>query len=343
MLVYIYGGFILGGIFMRENGRNQKFEMRLQPRANTDRHGSAENDCSYQAIKNLLDNIDSSESFDFVSKEPDELDQTTFESSLIVALSDWNDCKKAVLGIDIFKYSQFEYSKQKLIPFIFSFLRKEAERSFTGGESFFSNRYKNNVLENDLIDTGDGGFFVFDEPIDAVVFLIHFNAYLHSFNSYHLYPKLRKYVGPLTIRYAITYESLYRIDSKYYGPAIINNARIISKDKLNRFLIDDKTYEWFLLNVNGVENLPYVKKTDLKHLCINDDDPSTLNSVILGDGGYGQIRNVFCQKLEKIHVKDDDFDVYNLVIQSFLTFFGETEQKHFPVVTTIGNMNCNGI
>lgn len=336
---------------MRESDRSQRFEMLLQPsRGFTPRRGVADNhreitgnNRSYQTIKLLLDRIDNSESFDFVSNEPNEVEQSSFESSLKSSLDEWNDEKKAVLGVDIFKYSQFDYRKQKLIPFIFSFLRKEAVRSFVLTEKFFSNRYERDVLEKDLIDTGDGGFLVFSQPIDAIVFLMHFNAYLHSFNSYHLYPKLRKYVGPLTIRYAITYDRLYKIDSKYYGPAIINNARIISKDKLNRLLIDDKTFDWFLLNVNGVENLPYVKKTDLKHLYLDDGDPESFSSFILGDGGNGQIRNVFCQKLEKIHVKDDDFDIYNLMIQSFLTFYGESEDETISVVATVGNMNCNGI
>ena len=290
-----------------------------------------------------MDRIDSRESFDFVSKEPNKEDQVLFEASLLPFLLEKVDYKKTILGIDIFKYSQFDYVRQKLIPFIFSLLRKEAEKSFFQAESFFSNRYNIRQIEQDLIDAGDGGFLVFDEPIDAVVFLIHFNAYLHLYNSYHLYPKLRQYVGPLTIRYAITHERLYKINSKYYGPAVINNARIISKDKLNRLLIDNKTYEWFLLNTNGIENLPYVKKTDLKHLNHNGLDESRLFSVALGDIDDGNIRNVFCQKLEKIHVKDDDFDIYNLMIQSFLTFHGETENKRIPVVSTIGNMNCNGI
>lgn len=336
---------------MYRNSGNQGLNMLLtQPRASVPRRETAnnrrepaDNNRSYETIKSFLDSIDNSESFDFVSREPNQADQTTFESSLVASLDGWDDGKKAVLGIDIFKYSQYDYRKQKLIPFIFSFLRKEAEKSFVESESFFSNRYERDVFDKNLIDTGDGGFLVFDEPIDAVAFLMHFNAYLHSYNSYHLYPKLRKYVGPLTIRYAITYERLYKIDSKYYGPAIINNARIISKDKLNRLLIDDKTYDWFLLNVNGVENLPYVKKTEMKHLCLHDDDPETLKSFILGDEGNGEIKNVFCQKLERIHVKDDDFDIYNLMIQSFLTFYGETEDKTISVVATVGNMNCNGI
>ncbi|SIO29834.1 hypothetical protein [Fibrobacter sp. UWB11] len=342
---------------MYRNGSDSRFEMRLQPRTFTSRRENTNNNyehsdnnrevtsnnCSYETIKSFLDRIDSRESFDFVSKEPDESEQIDFEKSLDGFLSRWEDDKKAVLGIDIFKYSQFDYKKQKLIPFVFSLLRKEAEKCFSYAESFFSYRYVNDRIQHDLIDTGDGGFLIFDEPIDAVVFLLHFNAFLHLYNSYHLYPKLRKYVGPLTIRYAITYDLLYKINSRFYGRAIINNARIISKDKLNRLLIDDKTYEWFLLNTNGIENLPYVKKTDLKHLNQNAQDEDRLFSVALGDIDDGNIRNVFCQKLEKIHVKDDDFDIYNLMIQSFLTFHGETENKRIPVVTTIGNMNCNGI
>lgn len=43
--------------------------------------------------------------------------------------------------------------------------------------------------------------------------------------------------------------------SNFYGSAIINCARIISKDRLNRCLIDAETNKWFLHNTNGIETL----------------------------------------------------------------------------------------
>ncbi len=164
------------------------------------------------------------------------------------------------------------------------------------------------------------------------------------FNSYHLYPNLRKYLnGPLIVRYTITYDRLYKIDSKYYGPAIIKNARIISKDKLNRFLIDDKTYEWFLLNTNGIENLPNLRLEQMGHLIDpNSKNKEPLKSVYFSSNNKGShFQHIFCQKLEKISVKDDNFEVYNLMIQYFAnTAYNE---KAVPFITSIGNMNCNGI
>lgn len=169
-----------------------------------------------------------------------------------------------------------------------------------------------------------------------------FNGYLHLFNSYHVYPSLRKYLGPLTLRYAITYDYAYKIDSMFYGPAITNNARIISTDKLDRFLIDQKSYEWFLLNTNGIENLAYLNSNHLEYLYdpINIKNNS-LTSNLFNPQNKALIRNVNCQKLGQIIIKEESFDVYNIMIQSLANFHANGDDVCF--ISTVGNMNCNGI
>ena len=295
---------------------------------------------AFDDLKNLLGKIDSPEVGNIASQMPSATEQSEFDSKLSEFLDNSSENNKTVLGIDIYKYSQFKDNQQKMIPFIFSLLRQEAIKTFFDCEPFFSNGYTKQQMEDDMIDSGDGGYLFFNTPIDAIIFLMYFNTFIHLFNSYHLYPKLRKYVGSITIRYAITHNSLYKIDSNFYGAAIIHNARIISKDQLNRCLIDNKTYEWFLLNTNGIETLPHTNINDLAHL---KPYGAPTDSLFFSDD-YAEIRNVFCQKLEKIHVKEDDFDIYNLIIQSFLSFYpGEDENKLFPFISTIGNMNCNGI
>lgn len=305
---------------------------------------------SYDALSSFLNNHDKTVAFDLISQEPTDAELEKFKGELDNELAEPNEIKKAVLGIDIYKYSKYDYNQQKLIPFIFSSFRRTAAKLFFDYEPVFSSRYKNgegekdNELERDLVNTGDGGYLFFKNPIDAILFLTRFNTSLHLFNSYHLYPNLRKYLGgPLTVRYTITYGRLYKIDSKYYGPAIIKNARIISKDKLNRFLIDDKTYEWFLLNTNGIENLPNLRLEQMDHLIDpNSKDNESLKSVYFSHDTEGShFQHIFCQKLEKISVKDDDFEVYNLMIQYFVnTAYNE---KAVSFITSIGNMNCNGI
>lgn len=303
---------------------------------------------SYDTLSSFLINHDKEFAFDLISQEPTDTEFEKFKKELNKELAEPKEIKKAVLGIDIYKYSKYDYNQQKIIPFIFSVLRISAAQLFFDHESVFSSHYKTdedeNELEKDLVNTGDGGYLFFKNPIDAILFLSRFNTSLHLFNSYHLSPNLRKYLGgPLTVRYTITYDRLYKIDSKYYGPAIIKNARIISKDKLNRFLIDDKTYEWFLLNTNGIENLPNLRLEQMDHLIDpNSKNNKSLKSIYFSNDNEGShFQHIFCQKLEKISVKDDDFEVYNLMIQYFVnTSYNE---KAVPFITSIGNMNCNGI
>ena len=300
------------------------------------------NKYKYDEMRKFLDEQDHSYHFDSVSEEPNESEQKNFETKLENFLGVNNNNKRAILGIDIYKYSKYEPQQQVMIPFVFQDLKKLTESAFFQCESFFSYRYQKDEDGDRFIDTGDGGFIVFLYPIDAVIFAMIFNAYVHLFNSFHIYPKLRKFLGPVTIRYSISYDVLYKIDGNFYGPAIIKSARVMSRDRLNRFLIDEKTYEWFLLNTNGIDNLPFVKKSDLSHLNknVSKDEFSTkaLDDKVTGGG----IRAVFCQKLEKILVKDDGFDIYNLTIQSLCSFGGEDE-KSISVISTIGNMNCSGI
>ena len=298
---------------------------------------------SYEKISSFLKEYDKKSADDLISQEPSDKELKAFTDELEKKFADHPKNKKAVLGIDIYKYSKYDFFQQKFIPFIFSFFLEKATALFFKHEIFFSSHYDKETFKNNLVNTGDGGYLFFQKPIDAIVFLSKFNAYLHLFNSYHRFPKLRKYLGPLTIRYAITYDQIYKIESKYYGPAIIKNARIISKDKLNRFLIDDKTYEWFLLNTNGIENLLNLHIDQMNHLINqNHKNKDSLKSILFSsDKNKSHIQHIFCQKLEKISVKDDDFDVYNLMIQCFVNIFHT--KKAIPFITSIGNMNCNGI
>jgi len=220
----------------------------------------------------------------------------------------------AVLGVDIYKYSQFPSDKQKLIPSLFFLLKFVIDNDFCRYESLFSYHYDVEKLKGDFVHTGDGGYIFFKHPLEAIIYLLYFSYIVHLFNSHHLFSALRNFLGePLTLRYAITYDNLYMIDSKFFGPAIIHNARILSKDKLNRLLIDRNTYDWFLANTNGIENLPNITKEDLTHLKIPSTTP--LETLFFNPSKKTKIRSAFCQKLEKISVKDDLFDIYNLMIQ----------------------------
>lgn len=209
---------------------------------------------------------------------------------------------------------------------------------------------------------------------------MYINLTVHAFNSFILYPMLREHIGIFTIRFAITYDEIYKLDGKNYGTAIINNARIMSKDKLNRLLIDENSYDWFLKEINGVENIKNFnvvnqqknnRITTLKNhnYAINDQldflKNKYENSLVLGvqkDNEFKNqlnhenwnteylnvITNVICQKLDQISVKEDNFKVYNLFIQYLLTIDNDedvTPSAYYTEVLSVslGNLNTNGI
>lgn len=209
---------------------------------------------------------------------------------------------------------------------------------------------------------------------------MYINLTVHAFNSFILYPILREYIGIFTIRFAITYDEIYKLDGKNYGTAIINNARIMSKDKLNRLLIDECSYDWFLKEINGVENIKNFVTVNrqrnnriiaLKDKGYNINDQLDLlknkyeNSFVLGVQKDNELKkqlnhenwnidfidaitNVVCQKLDQISVKDDSFKVYNLFIQYLLII--DNDENITPTAyyvealsLSLGNLNTNGI
>lgn len=288
--------------------------------------------------------------------------------------------KKAVLGLDIYQYSKYKDEKQDLIPVI---LKKLLEKAFSDFKKYETESYNRNqnILKN-YIDTGDGGYWFFDNPLDALVFSMYVNLTVHAFNSYIFYPTLRERIGIFTVRFALTYDDVYKLEGKNYGTAIINNARIMSKDKLNRLLIDEATYDWFLKELNGVENIKNFVAVNLQKnnriIALQNNNykinaPLDLlknkyeNSLVLGvwkdneskkdlETGsldlsrelFDVITNVICQKLEQINVKDDNFKVYNLFIQYRLNIDNDenvTPKTYYEeaLSVSLGNLNTNGI
>lgn len=288
--------------------------------------------------------------------------------------------KKAVLGLDIYQYSKYKDEKQDLIPVI---LKKLLEKAFSDFKKYEPESYKRNLnIFNDYIDTGDGGYWFFENPLDALIFSIYINLTVHAFNSYIFYPTLREHIGIFTVRFALTYDDVYKLDGKNYGTAIINNARIMSKDKLNRLLIDEATYDWFLKEINGVENIKIFVAVNMQKnnriialrnknhqiseplnllknkydkslvLGVSNDDESKktreYESLDFDKEYFDVITNVICQKLEQISVKEDNFKVYNLFIQYRLNIDNDenvTPSAYYEeaLSVSLGNLNTNGI
>jgi hypothetical protein len=250
--------------------------------------------------------------------------------------------RKAVLGLDIYKYSNYDTEKQNLIPFVFDIIRDEATKYVKEVEkTLFPTRY-----ENEFISTGDGGFLIFETPLHALIFNLYFYSALQLFNTGHFFPKLSQYIGELIIRCVITYDNVYLYEGNYYGKAIITNARILAKDKLNRFLVDKNFHNYFIRNFNGIETLQILTKNNIKRvLKIKEDiiswfiynDENNLNEFSTND----RIKNIHVQKIEDLFEKETQLIIYNIEIQIVVQINDDNDpNKNTKYILSIGNTNA---
>ena len=254
--------------------------------------------------------------------------------------------RKAVLGIDIYKYSSYEQFEQILVPCMFKILFRETIEMCFKNHAFFFQKYTRDEIEENFISTGDGGFVIFDNPFHALLFASNFAIALRTYNSFHLYPKLRKIVGGASLRYAITYDKLYYFDNSHYGRAIINNARILSKDTLNRCIIDQNVYDWFTLNIDGMENLQLLTIDDVTNIYdfqgsydfqVLDENPDAFfsKSVTREHG----IINSDVLKIGEIQSKESTLSVYNIHVQ-VASKWQRTEAQRM-ITVSLGNLNTS--
>lgn len=254
--------------------------------------------------------------------------------------------RKSVLGIDIYKYSSFEEFEQSLIPFLFRLLFRETIDMCFRNHKFFFQKYTKQEIEDSYISTGDGGFLIFDVPIHALLFACNFAIVLRTYNSYHFFPKLRKIIGGISLRYAITYDKIYYFENSHYGRAIINNARILSKDTLNRCLIDQNVYNWFTVNIDGLENLQILTIHDIANIY---DFQGSYDYDILAhhpDGLFGEttsrdngIINSDVLKIGEIVSKESTLSIYNLHLQVTAKWNWHDMRKIITI--SLGNLNTS--
>jgi uncharacterized protein (DUF433 family) len=252
--------------------------------------------------------------------------------------------KKAVLGLDIYKYSNYDTERQNLIPFVFDIIKDEATKHVKLTEkTFFPLEY-----ENKFISTGDGGFMIFETPLHALLFNLHFYSVLQLFNTGHFFPKLSQYIGELIIRCTITYDNIYFYEGNYYGKAIITNARILSKDKLNRFLVDKNFHDYFIRYFNGIETLSIITINNVKRILkLNEDISSWFiykeNENIQKSQLYidDRIRNIHVQKIEDLFEKEAQLIIYNIEIQILIAISDDYDpNKITEYIFSIGNTNA---
>jgi len=254
--------------------------------------------------------------------------------------------RKAVLGLDIYKYSSFPEFEQSLIPCLFKLLFQETINLCFENHKFFFQKYTKKEIEQNFISTGDGGYVIFDIPIHALIFACNFALVLRTHNAFHFYPKLRKIIGGISLRFAITYDTIYYFDKSHYGRAIINNARILNKDNLNRCIIDQNTYTWFTTNIDGIENLQILNIYEIANIYDfqNSYDYSILETHT--DAFFGTtasrdkgIINSDVLKIGEIVSKESNISIYNLHIQVTSRWHRNDMSKIITI--SLGNLNTS--
>ncbi|MCD8425020.1 hypothetical protein LNJ40_06900 [Tenacibaculum dicentrarchi] len=251
--------------------------------------------------------------------------------------------KKAVLGFDIYQYSQYASTEQALIPHLFKKLYATTIRNCIKNEPFFF-KYKNQAeFENKFIDTGDGGFQIFDSPIESLIFSIYFQANIVRYNSGNkLLSDLYNIIGEINLRYSLTYDDVHNYKNNFYGPAIINCARIMSKDNLNRFLLDDNTISWFNSEINSLETcLSFEPEKDFPTIPIfkSTYDNDTYKSLIFGKT-KNLIKSIDILKIGEIKSKLDILSIFSIHIQVMFISSGKAFRKYR---ISLGNLNSSGL
>ena len=274
--------------------------------------------------------------------------------------------RKAVLGIDIYKYSQFREETQPVVPFVFHLLAMRAFNVCLMTEPFLFQKYRKAAFEESFnsfletfVDTGDGGFFIFETPLHAFIFALIFESILRNYNTRTIFRKAAAFTKEILVRYTLTFDTVYRYTNELcpkfnniYGTGLINCHRILSKDKLNRCLIDENTYNWFIANTNGIETLRSMPYTALKTSEYFKDyefgaDKQNLSFCLPAErtGQSKGIDRLDILKIGKIRSKNDILSVYNLHAQLsyHLPFRPKENEDIHHFVVTLGNLNTAGI
>jgi hypothetical protein len=303
----------------------------------------------YDKLKNVLQEKDHRVIFRKTNVIPD--DEDLFQE-LKAYINYDNIPNKSVLGLDIYQYSTgYGVIEQALIPFLFRrFMETAIEQCFVNHKYIFQ-KYDRQRINDHFISTGDGGFFIFDTPLHSLLFAINFAIVLRVYNAFHFYPKLRRIIGSINLRYAITYNKIYKFGDNHFGRALINNARILQRDNLNRCLIDQNVNTWFLVNIGGLENMQVITMSEISniHDLLDDYDSSILDEHadeifgIIEKSTYGII-NSDILKIGKIQSKSTELNIYLLHLQVSIKRINDDDPNQTKVFTiSLGNLNTAGI
>lgn len=302
----------------------------------------------HQAIRDILFKHDKRVIFEKTNVVPDE---KAMLEALKECMQPTDINPKSVLGLDIYQYSSYSEFEQMLIPFLFKTMFQTTIDLCLEHHPFIFQNYTREKIEKSFISTGDGGFLIFDTPLHSLLFACNYAIVLRVYNAFHFFPRLRKIIGGLSTRYAITYDKVYTYNENYYGRAIINNSRILSSDNLNRCLVDEHVHRWFTLNIDGIENLQIITIEDVSNIHEFSSGYDMMLMSTLEDKFFGHeasrthgIINSDILKIGKIKAKETDLNVYNLHLQVSMSLVNNDDKSQKKVVTvSMGNLNTTGI
>jgi hypothetical protein len=301
----------------------------------------------FDQILELLQKVDTESLYEKVNKIP-QSDDLYHELANYVNLKSFK--RVSVLGIDIYRYGLYKHLEQTMIPTLFKILFDKTVRLCLENNQFVFQNYNKEKIEKAFISTGDGGFLIFDTPLHSLFFAINFEMMVRAFNAYHLFPKLRNIIGSLSLRYAVTFDTIFHFENNYYGSAIINNARILEKDSLNRCLLDQRTYEWFLTNIDGIENLQTYTIYDIANIYdFTTYDKSFIKSgkndiINIRLSRYSGIINSDILRIGQIESKTILMNIFNLHLQVTLFAYADNKKDSKRRITvSLGNLNTAGI
>jgi hypothetical protein len=302
---------------------------------------------SHDEIQNILSDHDKRIIFEKTNIIPNDSDLRELLNSFV----DYSEINlRSVLGIDIYQYSSYGEFEQTLIPFMFKTLFSATIKMCLENHRFIFQEYDEARIERNFISTGDGGFLIFSTPLHALLFASNFAIVLRIYNAYHFFPKLRSIIGGISIRYALTYDKIYSFENNFYGRAIINCARILQSDSLNRCLIDENVHRWFTLNMEGLENLQVITIEEIANISYFQDFDSALvqthEDKIFGKDASRRdgIINSDILKIGKIMSKETELNIYNVHLQVSLRLTNDDDPTQTKLVTvSLGNLNTSGI
>jgi hypothetical protein len=287
----------------------------------------------------------------------DEVFPADFTPEELLKIGEISSGIATVVGIDIYRYSQLPTERQMFVPHLFDEIYDETWHLIRQKFAYLFQEYGQLMQSGSFVDykshfigTGDGGYQILPTPMHGIVFIMTLAAILRFYNSDRFMRKLHARIGNIEVRYALTYDEVYRFKGSLYGSGIIGNARMLGKDRSDRCLIDQHTFGWFLKSTIGIENLMSWSLEDMEAIpdfvAYDKALIKTAHNALIGSKADNLekegFKSVIVQKIGRLRQKQSLIDIYNLHLQAVVHYqnlFGHEAME----TVSVGNLNITGL